>query len=106
MKKPAPSPTAQKTRRPHHREGGAVPAADRVIGPGPDPQPASPLPDDENAIGSLSRDPSDPPADRGHQAPTFEGDDEEQVMEDLVERGVDEADTEQEQAARRRREQP
>lgn len=53
--------------------------------------------------GSLSRDPSDPAADRGHQAPTFEGDDEEQVAERLVTEGVDEAEHDQMVAARRRR---
>jgi hypothetical protein len=56
----------------------------------------------DEAIGSLSRDPSDPPVDRGGQKPTFEGDDENEAMERLVERGVEEATDDQAEAGETR----
>ncbi|HZZ58945.1 MAG TPA: hypothetical protein VFE31_14020 [Opitutaceae bacterium] len=57
----------------------------------------------DESVGSLSRDPSDPPADQGRQAPSFEGDDEEQAAERLVSEGVEEADHDQMLAARKQR---
>jgi hypothetical protein len=59
-------------------------------------------PDLDEAIGSLSRDPSDPPVDRGEQKPTFEGDDENEDSERLVERGVEEAADDQAEAGETR----
>ena len=59
-------------------------------------------PELDESIGSLSRDPSDPPADRGEQKPTFEGDDENEVSERLVERGVEEAADDQSEAGETR----
>lgn len=68
------------------------------------PEPIPPLStEDQTAEGSLSRDPSDPAVDRGHQAPTFEGDDENDVGERLVTEGVEEADSDQRHAAHRLR---
>jgi hypothetical protein len=64
----------------------------------------STAPDSEDAIGSRSRDPSDPPVDRGKRAETFEGDDEQQVAEEMVKEGLEEAEDDQERAARRKRE--
>jgi hypothetical protein len=52
---------------------------------------------------SLSRDPSDPPAQRGRQVPNFEGLDEEKATERLVSEGVEEAQHEQMLAARQKR---
>jgi hypothetical protein len=60
--------------------------------------------DDADSTGSLSRDPSDPAVDRGRQAPTFEGDDPNEVSEQLATEGVEEADRDQRLAARIRRE--
>jgi hypothetical protein len=59
--------------------------------------------EDSESVGSLSRDPSDPPVDRGHQVPTFEPDDENDASERLVNEGVEEADHDQRVAAQRRR---
>lgn len=58
--------------------------------------------EDADSNGSLSRDPSDPAVDRGRQAPNYEGDDENDVGERLVSEGVEEADTDQRRAARKR----
>ena len=58
---------------------------------------------EEEAIGSTSRDPSDPAVDRGVQLPTFDGDDEQEVPERLVERGVEEAADDQARAGETRR---
>lgn len=44
---------------------------------------------------SLSRDPSDPPSDRGHQAPEYQYVDEEEAVERLALEGVEEAQHEQ-----------
>jgi hypothetical protein len=60
-----------------------------------------PSPDDE-ATGSLSRDPSDPPGNRGVRKPTFEAEDEQEAAEELTEIGVEAAEDEQENAARSR----
>ena len=57
---------------------------------------------DEDAVGSLSRDPSDPSIDRGEMKPTFEGEDETESMERLVERGVEEAADDQAEAGKSR----
>jgi hypothetical protein len=56
-------------------------------------------------VDSLSRDPSDPPANRGKQIPDQEepDDDETAQSERLVEEGVDEAEHDQMLAARRKR---
>jgi len=58
---------------------------------------------EEEAIGSTSRDPSDPAVDRGVQLPTFDGDDEQEAAERLVERGVEEAADDQARAGETRR---
>lgn len=68
----------------------------------PDNDPPLPAQNGEEAIGSLSRDPSDPAVDRGHRAPEVESDDEEQIFEKLVEDGVEIADDEQLDAGKRR----
>ena len=63
-------------------------------------------PGEDNAMtDSLSRDPSDPPANRGEQIPDQEkpDDDEEALPGRLVEEGVDEAEHDQMLAARRKR---
>jgi hypothetical protein len=61
--------------------------------------------EDASMVDSLSRDPSDPPANRGEQIPDQEepDDDEEAQSERLVEEGVDEAEHDQMLAARRKR---
>jgi hypothetical protein len=48
---------------------------------------------------SLTRDPSDPPAHRGHQIPDYNEPDGEEVVEKEVLRGVDQAQVDQERAA-------
>lgn len=58
---------------------------------------------EEEATGSTSRDPSDPAVDRGMQLPTFDGDDEQEAAERLVERGVEEAADDQARAGQSRR---
>jgi hypothetical protein len=55
-----------------------------------------------SSMDSLSRDPSDPPANHGRQTPNLEGSDEEVAVERLVAEGVEEAQHEQMLAARRR----
>jgi hypothetical protein len=52
---------------------------------------------------SLSRDPSDPPANRGHQVPNREGFDEQKAIERLVTEGVEEAQHDQMVAARHKK---
>ena len=64
--------------------------------------PTAPRESEEEAIGSTSRDPSDPAVDRGVQLPTFEGDDENEAAERLVERGVEEASDDQARAGQSR----
>lgn len=54
------------------------------------------------SMNGLSRDPSDPPADRGTESPTREAPDEQKAAERLVEEGVEEAQHEQMLEARRR----
>jgi hypothetical protein len=53
------------------------------------------LNEDAETMQSLSRDPSDPPADRGHRAPEYGGDDEKAQLERLALEGVEEAQHEQ-----------
>lgn len=60
--------------------------------------------DDLSSDNSLTRDPSDPPSNHGHQVPNHEGADEEKAMERLVTEGVEEAQHDQMFAARRKRE--
>ncbi len=62
----------------------------------------STLGENEDATGGASRDPSEPPSDRGHQVPDLEGDDENEAPEDLVLEGADEAQHDQMLADRRR----
>ncbi|MEO6569565.1 MAG: hypothetical protein ABIO94_12440 [Opitutaceae bacterium] len=57
---------------------------------------------DASSMDSLSRDPSDPPANRGRQMPNYEGPDEEVAIERLVTEGVEEAQHDQMLAARRK----
>lgn len=59
--------------------------------------------DDIEGSGSLSRDPSDPPSDAGHQIPNVEAEDEQFAAERLVAEGVAEAEYDQMLAARKRR---
>jgi hypothetical protein len=63
-----------------------------------------PVADDSDpaSMDSLSRDPSDPPANHGRQTPNREGPDEEVALERLVAEGVEEAQHDQMLAARRR----
>ncbi len=70
----------------------------------PTTKPAKLLPNDdlpadlnenENSIDSLSRDPSDPPANRGRQIPEYAEADEEEQIERTVLEGVEEAQHEQ-----------
>jgi hypothetical protein len=56
----------------------------------------------DEATGSLSRDPSEPPGNYGTRKPTFEGDDEQAVPEELAEQGVEAAEDEQARVARSR----
>lgn len=62
--------------------------------------------DDAESMRSLSRDPSDPPVDRGHQAPEYGVDDEKTALENLALEGVEEAQHEQMLAARRNIDEP
>ena len=61
--------------------------------------------EDDAMTDSLSRDPSDPPANRGEQVPDIAepDDDEEEVAERLVSEGVEEAEHDQMLAARKKR---
>jgi hypothetical protein len=60
-------------------------------------------PDDVSSMDSLSRDPSEPPAQRGRQVPNYDGTDEEIAAERLVTEGVEEAQHDQMFAARRKK---
>ncbi len=51
--------------------------------------------DDAESMQSMSRDPSDPMVDRGHQAPEYGGDDEERDLQKMALEGVEEAQHEQ-----------
>ena len=51
--------------------------------------------EDADTMQSMSRDPSDPLADRGHQVPEYGGDDEKAALEHLALEGVEEAQHEQ-----------
>jgi hypothetical protein len=51
--------------------------------------------EDADSMQSMSRDPSDPMVDRGHQVPTYGGDDEKAALEHLALEGVEEAQHEQ-----------
>lgn len=62
--------------------------------------------EDADSMRSLSRDPSDPPVDRGHQVPAYGGDDEKTALENLALEGVEEAQHEQMLAARRNIDEP
>lgn len=59
--------------------------------------------DDFSSTNSLSRDPSDPPAEHGRQTPNYDGMDEEKATERLVVEGVEEAQHDQMFAARRKK---
>jgi hypothetical protein len=50
---------------------------------------------DSESMQSMSRDPSDPIVDRGHQVPNYGGDDEKTALEQLALEGVEEAQHEQ-----------
>lgn len=62
--------------------------------------------EDAESMQSMSRDPSDPPVDRGHQAPEYGGDDEKAALEHLALEGVEEAQHEQMLAARKNIDEP
>ena len=51
--------------------------------------------EDSDSMQSMSRDPSDPIVDRGHQVPNYGGDDEKTALEQLALEGVEEAQHEQ-----------
>jgi hypothetical protein len=51
--------------------------------------------EDAESMQSMSRDPSDPPVDRGRQVPEYGGDDEKAALEHLALEGVEEAQHEQ-----------
>ncbi|MEO7415313.1 MAG: hypothetical protein ABIZ81_18365 [Opitutaceae bacterium] len=57
---------------------------------------------ESSSMDSLSRDPSDPPANHGRQKPNYEGADEKAALERLVAEGVEEAQHDQMLAARRK----
>jgi hypothetical protein len=59
--------------------------------------------EDEESRGALSRDPSEPTSDFGHQVPDRETEEEQFAAERLVAEGVDEAERDQRLAARRRK---
>lgn len=60
-------------------------------------------PDDVSSMESLTRDPSEPLAQRGRQVPNYDGPDEEVATERLVTEGVEEAQHDQMVAARRKK---
>lgn len=62
--------------------------------------------EDAESMQSMSRDPSDPPVDRRHQAPEYGGDDEKAALEHLALEGVEEAQHEQMLAARKNIDEP
>src|SRR3954469_2785583 len=57
--------------------------------------------EDADSMRSMSRDPSDPIADRGHQVPEHGGEDEKTMLENLALEGVEEAQHEQMLEARK-----
>lgn len=59
--------------------------------------------EDAEGLSSLSRDPSEPASNPGHQIPDREGEDEQQATERLVAEGVNEAEHDQMVAARKRK---
>jgi hypothetical protein len=78
-------------------------ADDAAMGPPPvHPVPPPSADNSDEATGSLSRDPSEPPGNLGTRKPTFEGDDEQEVPEELAEQGVEAAEDDQARAARSR----
>jgi hypothetical protein len=62
--------------------------------------------EDADSMRSLSRDPSDPMADRGRQVPEYGGDDEKAGLEKLALEGVEEAQHEQMLQARNNVDEP
>jgi hypothetical protein len=56
--------------------------------------------EDAESMQSMSRDPSDPAVDRGHQVPEYGADDEKAALENLALEGVEEAQHEQMIASR------
>ncbi len=58
------------------------------------------LNEDADTMQSMSRDPSDPATDRGHQAPDYVADDEDTALQRLALEGVEEAQHDQMTAAR------
>lgn len=62
--------------------------------------------EDADSMQSMSRDPSDPPADRGRQVPEYGGDDEKNALERLALEGVEEAQHEQMVASRNNVDEP
>lgn len=58
------------------------------------------LNEDADTMQSMSRDPSDPATDRGHQAPDYVADDEDTSLQRLALEGVEEAQHDQMTAAR------
>jgi len=58
--------------------------------------------EDAEAVGGITRDPSEPPSDTGRQVPNLEESDGQQDQERLTEEGVEEAQHDQMLAARRR----
>jgi len=59
--------------------------------------------EDAEGIGALSRDPSEPPSNPGHQVPDQLSEDEQSVSERLVAEGVNEAELDQMLAARKQK---
>jgi hypothetical protein len=62
--------------------------------------------EDAESMQSMSRDPSDPPVDRGRQAPEYGVEDEKTALENLALEGVEEAQHEQRLEARRNIDEP
>lgn len=75
----------------------------KIPRPRPSHLPEAPLPPDltepEDANGSLSRDPSDPPGNRGQRLPEINEPDQEEVVEETVLRGVEKAQEDQMRAS-------
>lgn len=65
----------------------------------PSQAPVARLPDElvlpDEAVDSLSRDPSDPPANRGRRLPEISEPDGEEMVEDIILRGVERAQEDQ-----------
>ena len=62
--------------------------------------------EDAESMQSMSRDPSDPMVDRGHQVPEYGGEDEKAALERLALEGVEEAQHEQMLEARKNIDEP